>query len=104
MCLPAAEKAIVRTQLAESLQAVIAQVLLRKPGGGRVAARRCSWRRLRWRNLVREDRTAQIYSCMQSGAGTGMNTLDQCLAELLAAGRVNADEARAHARDRGGIC
>ena len=100
---PAGEKAIVRTQLAESLQAVIAQVLLRKPGGGRVAAREVLVATTAVRNLVREDRIAQIYSCMQSGAGAGMNTLDQCLAELLAAGRVNAAEARAHARDLGGI-
>ena len=96
---PAAEKAIVRTQLAESLQAVIAQTLLRKPGGGRVAAREILLASTAVRNLVREDRIAQIYSCMQSGASQGMATLDQSLAELLAAGQVGREEALLHARD-----
>lgn len=90
---PAAEKAIVRTQLAESLQAVIAQVLLRKPGGGRVAAREVLVATTAVRNLVREDRIAQIYSCMQSGAAAGMNTLEQSLTELRAAGKVEAGAA-----------
>ena len=96
---PAAEKAIVRTQLAESLQAVIAQTLLRKPGGGRVAAREILLASTAVRNLVREDRIAQIYSCMQSGASQGMASLDQSLAELLAAGQVSREEALLHARD-----
>ena len=96
---PAAEKAIVRTQLSESLQAVIAQTLLKKPGGGRVAAREILIATNAVRNLVREDRVAQIYSCMQSGAALGMRTLDQCLAELLTAGQIGLTEARGHARD-----
>ncbi len=96
---PAAEKAIVRTQLAESLQAVIAQTLLRKPGGGRVAAREILLASTAVRNLMREDRIAQIYSCMQSGASQGMITLDQSLAELLTAGQVSQEEALLHARD-----
>lgn len=96
---PAAEKAIVRTQLSESLQAVIAQTLLKKPGGGRVAAREILIATNAVRNLVREDRVAQIYSCMQSGAALGMRTLDQCLAELLTTGQVGLTEARGHARD-----
>ena len=97
---PAAEKAIVRTQLAESLQAVIAQILLPKPGGGRVAAREILIANNAVRNLVREDRVAQIYSCMQSGAALGMRTLDQCLGELLATGKIGLEEARAQARDQ----
>ncbi|MCY3564719.1 MAG: type IV pilus twitching motility protein PilT, partial [Gammaproteobacteria bacterium] len=96
---PAAEKAIVRTQLSESLQAVIAQTLLKKPGGGRVAAREILIATTAVRNLVREDRVAQIYSCMQSGAALGMRTLDQCLAELLTTGQIGLAEARAQARD-----
>ena len=96
---PAAEKATVRTQLSESLQAVIAQTLLKKPGGGRVAAREILIATAAVRNLVREDRIAQIYSCMQSGAALGMRTLDQSLAELLDAGLVNPEEARGQARD-----
>lgn len=96
---PAAEKAIVRTQLSESLQAVIAQTLLKKPGGGRVAAREILIATTAVRNLVREDRVAQIYSCMQSGAALGMRTLDQCLAELLTTGQIGLAEARSQARD-----
>ena len=81
---PAAEKAIVRTQLAESLQAVIAQTLIATSAV---------------RNLVREDRIAQIYSCMQSGAAHGMRTLDQSLSELLTDGQISLAEARRQARD-----
>ncbi len=97
---PAAEKAIVRTQLSESMQAVIAQTLLKKPGGGRVAAREILVATTAVRNLVREDRVAQIHSCMQSGAALGMRTLDQCLAELLATGQIEPEEARNQARDQ----
>ncbi len=90
----AAEKSMVRTQLAESLQAVIAQTLLRKTGGGRVAATEVLIATAAVRNLVREDRIAQIHSCMQSGAAHGMNTLEQAVAGLRGAGAVEADEGR----------
>ena len=83
------------------MQAVIAQVLLRKPGGGRVAAREILIASNAVRNLIREDRIAQLYSCMQSGAALGMRTLDQSLAELLAAGEVLLEEARGQAREPG---
>ncbi len=96
---PAGEKAIVRTQLSESLQAVIAQILLKKTGGGRVAARELLIATNAVRNLVREDRIAQIYSCMQAGAALGMRTLDQSLAEMLTAGSISLAQARAQARD-----
>ena len=96
---PAAEKAIVRTQLSESLQAVIAQILLKKTGGGRVAARELLIATNAVRNLVREDRIAQIYSCMQAGAALGMRTLDQSLAEMLTAGSISLAQARTQARD-----
>ncbi len=96
---PAAEKAIVRTQLAESLQAVVAQILLKKPGGGRVAAKEILVATNAVRNLVREDRIAQIHSCMQSGAAQGMRTFDQSLAELLADGQISATEARGQTQD-----
>lgn len=97
---PAAEKAIVRTQLSESLQAVIAQTLLKKPSGGRVAAREILIATSAVRNLVREDRIAQIYSCMQAGAAADMHTLDQHLSKLLAAGQINRQEVLLHARDQ----
>lgn len=95
---PAAEKAMVRTMLSESLQAVISQTLMKKPGGGRVAAHEIMLGSTAIRNLIREDKVAQMYSAMQTGAGVGMQTLDQCLKDLLAKGLINRDEAKAKAK------
>ena len=80
---PAAEKAMVRSMLSESLQAVISQTLLKRVGGGRVAAHEIMIGTPAIRNLIREDKIAQMYSAIQTGAGVGMKTLDQCLKELL---------------------
>lgn len=80
---PAAEKSMVRTMLSESLQMIISQTLLKKPGGGRVAAlevMRCTGA---IRNLIREDKIPQIYSTLQTQRSAGMHTLDQHLEELL---------------------
>jgi len=81
---PAAEKDMVRTMLSESLKAVISQALLKKNGGGRVAAHEIMVGTPAIRNLIREGKVAQMYSAIQTGQSTGMQTLDQCLAELLA--------------------
>jgi pilus retraction protein PilT len=80
---PAQEKAMVRSMLSESLQAVISQTLLKKQGGGRVAAHEIMVCTPAIRNLIREDKVAQMYSAIQTGANMGMQTLDQCLANLL---------------------
>lgn len=81
---PAAEKEIVRSILAGSLQAVISQILVRKTNGGRVAAQEILICSTAVRNLIREDKVQQIYSVLQTGQEKGMRTLEQHLAELIA--------------------
>lgn len=95
---PAAEKSMVRSMLSESLQAVVAQTLLKKVGGGRVAAHEILVASAAVRNMIREDKVAQIYSALQSGAAQGMQTLDQHLRQLVANGVVEAEVARQQAR------
>ena len=95
---PAAEKDMVRSMLSESLQAVLSQTLLKKPGGGRVAAHEIMIGTPAIRNLIREDKVAQMYSAIQTGAGVGMQTLDQCLKDLLAKGLVTREDARSKAK------
>jgi twitching motility protein PilT len=95
---PAAEKDMVRSMLSESLQAVISQTLLKRPGGGRVAAHEIMIGTAAIRNLIREDKVAQMYSAIQTGANSGMQTLDQCLKDLLAKGLVTREDARAKAK------
>ncbi|MBY4676413.1 type IV pilus twitching motility protein PilT [Marinobacterium arenosum] len=91
---PAAEKAMVRSMLSESLQGVISQTLLKKPNGGRVAAHEIMIGTPAIRNLIREDKVAQMYSSIQTGAQHGMKTLDQSLTELLQKGLITRDAAR----------
>ena len=90
---PAAEKSMVRSMLSESLKAVIAQTLMKKIGGGRVAAHEIMIGTPAIRNLIREDKVAQMYSAIQTGQNIGMQTLDQNLKTLLASGVVAKDEA-----------
>ena len=90
---PAAEKAMVRSMLSESLKAVISQTLMKKIGGGRVAAHEIMIGTPAIRNLIREDKVAQMYSAIQTGQSVGMQTLDQDLKSLLASGVVSKDEA-----------
>jgi len=91
---PAAEKSMVRSMLSESLKAVISQTLLKKIGGGRVAAHEIMIGTPAIRNLIREDKVAQMYSAIQTGQSVGMVTLDQNLKGLLAQGVVSKDEAQ----------
>ncbi|MEW6766129.1 MAG: type IV pilus twitching motility protein PilT, partial [Pseudomonadota bacterium] len=79
---PAAEKDMVRAMLSESLRAVISQTLLKKVGGGRVAAHEIMIGTPAIRNLIRENKVAQMYSAIQTGQQHGMQTLDQNLKEL----------------------
>ena len=81
---PAAEKAMVRSMLSESLQAVISQTLMKKIGGGRVAAHEIMIGTPAIRNLIREDKVAQMYSAIQTGGTHGMQTMDQCLQNMVA--------------------
>jgi twitching motility protein PilT len=91
---PAAEKAMVRSMLSESLKAVISQTLMKKIGGGRVAAHEIMIGTPAIRNLIREDKIAQMYSAIQTGQNVGMQTLDQNLKELLTQGVVAKEEAK----------
>ena len=95
---PAEEKSMVRSMLSESLQAVISQTLLKKNGGGRVAAHEIMIGTPAIRNLIREDKVAQMYSSIQTGAQYGMQTLDQCLQNLVQRGTINREIAREKAK------
>ncbi len=97
---PAAEKDMVRSMLSESLQAVIAQTLLKKNGGGRVAAHEIMIGTPAIRNLIREDKVAQMYSAIQTGIGVGMQTLDQCLKDLVQRGVISRQAAREKAQNK----
>jgi len=91
---PAGEKPMVRSMLSESLRAVISQTLLKKQGGGRVASHEIMMGTPAIRNLIREDKVAQMYSAIQTGNASGMQTLDQGLKELVARGVVDINEAK----------
>ena len=80
---PANEKEMIRSMLSESLRAVISQTLLKKIGGGRVAAHEIMIATSAIRNLIREDKVPQMYSAIQTGSAQGMQTLDQCLQGLV---------------------
>jgi twitching motility protein PilT len=90
---PAAEKDMVRAMLSESLQAVISQTLLKKIGGGRMAAHEVMIGTAAIKNLIREAKVAQMYSTIQTGKKEGMWTLDQNLKELVASGKVTINVA-----------
>ena len=91
---PAQEKEMVRSMLSESLRAVISQTLLKRTGGGRIAAHEIMIGTPAIRNLIREGKIAQMYSAIQTGQGQGMQTLDQDLQELMVKGLISKEEAR----------
>ncbi len=94
----AAEKEMVRSMLSESLRAVISQTLLKtKDGAGRVAAHEIMIDIPAIRNLIRENKVAQMYSAIQTGQAVGMQTLDQCLQSLVQRNIVSVGEARMRA-------
>ena len=97
---PAAEKTMVRSMLSESLRAVISQTLLKKTGGGRVAAHEIMIGTPAIRNLIREDKVAQMYSAIQTGQSVGMQTLDQNLQELVQRGLVSRIDAQSKAMNK----
>ncbi len=94
---PAGEKSMVRSMLSESLRSVIAQTLLKKIGGGRTAGWEIMIGTPAIRNLIREDKVAQMYSAIQTGQAVGMMTLDQHLQELVKRGMISRLDARAKA-------
>ncbi|SFX40412.1 type IV pilus twitching motility protein PilT [Marinospirillum alkaliphilum] len=95
---PAEEKSMVRSMLSESLQGVISQMLLKKEGGGRVACHEIMIGTPAIRNLIREDKIAQMYSAIQTGSAHGMMTMDQALKQLLSKGLISKEIAREKAK------
>lgn len=95
---PAQEKDMVRSMLSESLEGIISQTLLKRPNGGRVAAHEIMIGTPAIRNLIREDKVAQMYSAIQTGAGFGMQTMDQCLSDMLRKGLISKEAAREKAK------
>ena len=97
---PGEEKSMVRSMLSESIQAVIAQTLMKRVGGGRIAAHEIMVGTSAIRNLIREDKVAQMYSMIQTGQSEGMQTLDQCLQGLVRDRLVTPGDARSRAVDK----
>ena len=97
---PSDEKEMVRTMLSESLEAVISQTLLKtRDGSGRIAAHEIMIATPAIRHLIRENKISQMYSMMQTSSGMGMQTLDQCLSELIKRSAINYADARAIAKN-----
>jgi len=86
--------------LSESLRAVISQTLIKKVGGGRVAAHEIMIVTPAIRNLIREDKIAQMYSAIQTGMSNGMQTMDQCLQNLVSRGIITKGAAMEKAVDK----
>lgn len=97
---PAEEKSMVRSMLSESLRAVISQTLVKKVGGGRIAAHEIMIGVPAIRNLIREDKVAQMYSAIQTGMSHGMQTMDQCLLNLVNRGLITRQDAASKAADK----
>ncbi|MFN4102898.1 MAG: twitching motility protein PilT, partial [Tepidimonas sp.] len=93
-------KEMIRAMLSESLVAVISQTLLKTADGkGRVAAHEIMIGTPAIRNLIRENKVAQMYSAIQTGQQYGMQTLDQALIDLVRRNVVTAQEARSKAKN-----
>ena len=91
---------MVRSMLSESIQAVIAQTLMKRIQGGRVAAHEIMIGTSAIRNLIREDKVPQMYSMIQTGQANGMQTLDQDLQRLVRERLIAPSEARIKAVDK----
>jgi twitching motility protein PilT len=97
---PGEEKSMVRSMLSESLRAFISQTLIKKTAGGRVAAHEIMIGTPAIRNLIREDKIAQMYSTIQTGMQHGMQTMDQCLQNLVNHGIISKQAAMEKAVDK----
>jgi twitching motility protein PilT len=100
---PADRQEQIRMMLSESLKGVIAQVLVKKKGGGRVAAYEILLGTPAVANLIREGKTFQIPSIMQTSKRLGMRLLNDHLAELVKTGLVDLEEALAKSQDKEGL-
>ena len=97
---PAGEKPMVRSMLSESLRAVVTQTLLKRKAGGRVAAHEIMIANSAIRNLIREDKVAQMYSVIQTSNNIGMTTLDASLEALVKRGIISNQEAASKAQNK----
>jgi twitching motility protein PilT len=89
---PPAEQELVRNMLAESLQIVISQRLLKRKGGGRCAAYEVLLSNSGVRNMIKENKLAQIYTAIQTSSSQGMITMEQSVENLVKAGTVTTEE------------
>ena len=89
----------IKVQLANSLEAIVAQQLLPRLGGGRVPAVEVLISNSAVRNLIREGRTDQLYSTLETGSQSGMITMDRALVNMVRLGTVNLDVAKAASLD-----
>jgi len=94
------ERNLIQTMLSESLQAVISQTLVRRKQGGRIAALEIMLCTPAVRNLIREDKIAQIYSAIQTGAVLGMQTLDQHLRKMVESDLITKEIAKLAANSK----
>jgi twitching motility protein PilT len=95
---PSDDKEMIRSMLSESLESVVSQTLLKRANGGRVAAHEIMIGTPAIRNLIRENKVAQMYSTIQTSASLGMQTLDQCLHDLVQKRTVTREVAREKAK------
>ena len=100
---PSAQQTQIRSQLSDTLQAIISQSLVKKIGGGRIAATEILVRNSAIGNQIREGATAQMYSTIQSGKSYGMHTLDQDLQRLVKDGIVHKEDAMAFLYDKNAL-
>jgi twitching motility protein PilT len=96
---PGGEKDMVRAMLSESLEGVIAQRLIKKPEGGRIATYEIMLGTPAIRNLIRESKVPQIYGMIQTGREMGVTTMDQSLQDLVQNNQIAREAARALAYD-----
>ena len=100
---PADRQAQIRTMLSESLRGVIAQVLCKKLGGGRIGAYEVMITNAAVSNLIREGKTYQLPSVMQTGKPLGMQTLNDHLLRLVKSKQVDPKEAYIKSTDKTGL-
>ena len=96
---PAYQQDQIKIQLANALEAIVAQQLLTRSGGGRIPALEIMLANSAVRNVIREGRTDQLYSCIETGAQFGMQTMDKALVQLVRTGNITMDVARANSID-----
>jgi twitching motility protein PilT len=97
---PASEQPMIRSMVSESLQAVISQALIKRVNGGRVAAMEIMICTPAIRNLIREDKIAQMYSAIQTSHSIGMQTMDMDLKDLVTKGIISKQSARYFATNK----